>query len=327
MDSAIALSKIALEIVRRIFVRWQVFVLTVLVVGLIGILVISGIGPLYSSTMIVTAVPKGGSILGDQPGLLSDSVLNGLGGGAASILLRGSKLFVYEQLLQSPSVAEGLLKDRKLVSELFDERVDPKTGLWRSSSLHPVKVMVYSALGLSQDDISSQPTAQDVVNLVSNMLTITEYAQDQDTLSISCAAPTRTLCHDLLLAVHQQAEGQLNDIKKANAEDIIKFTNAQFQTVHDVLTRQALLSQFARAQQAYTEAALKKPVLALVVSPPTIPVSPSFPRPVTVLLILVAIGVLVGAAGAWLAESRKWTLKMLLHRPLQMFRLTRPASV
>ena len=153
---------------------------------MLGFLIINPIGPKYTASMIVTATPNA-NLLGDhKPGLTSQSTIMGLGGGAASLLLRGSKLSLYEKLLQSDTVAAAILrKNPKLVVEMYDGGVDAAEH-WRPSPTAAFKRIAYTAPEL-QSDITSGPTVQDVELKISNLIAITEYSDDPNiTSSVSC---------------------------------------------------------------------------------------------------------------------------------------------
>ena len=79
------------------------------------------------------------------------------------------------------------------------------------------------------------------------------------------------------MTVHEESESVLNDLKGRNARDIIEYTTSALKSVQQIETRSALMDELTRAEQANTEANLKKPVLAIVVAAPVVPLKPSFP--------------------------------------------------
>jgi hypothetical protein len=259
------------------------------------------VGPVYTTQMIVTA-PAGTS-----SGL--SGALRSMGGGALGALAgggTGGQFDSYVALLKSSTVAASLLNDKQIMAELYGASVDPKTGKWRTGPLKRVMGGVDALFGVTRAD---HPTVENVQGTLSGMITISQEVLKISQVEITCRAPKPQICHDVLLAANKAAQEQLDILSREEAKRFASSSQYVLQSISNVTLREALGSMVANAQVQATLANIGSRQ-AVVLIPPTIPSTPTFPTPMFLIKIGILAGLILGAVVVQL--TRNWSREDVL---------------
>jgi uncharacterized protein involved in exopolysaccharide biosynthesis len=285
IESALAF----LQALARAGLRHFVIVILSLVVCIAGaVFLVASRPPAYTASMTVKAVEDAGS---GSPAANKGQAINALAG----------TLPTYFKLLESREVAQLLIDNEHFDRTLFWGAVDPATGEWRAQRPGLFRGMMDRLFGVTH---SARPTAEDVQQRVAGLLVI-----DRDVMSdiatVSCTAPSPTLCAALLAAAHRQTENRLRQILREQARRSHDYVTAALPKTTDAGMRAALDAALETANAQFVAADLGQPLGATVIEPPSVPSEPIHPRPGLFLEAAAALGLALGLAIAWLLEARR----------------------
>lgn len=294
-----------------VFSAWAFFLVLIrvslrhylVVIGcvLIGVFLMAGFavikGPLYTSTMTVKTADDPNAAGGLSSALSRLPLGLGIGGGGGS----GSLLFAYLNLLQSNEVAAALINNDHFENVLFRDSLDPVTGLYRQDGwLAGVRRAVNDAFGIRKAD---RPMTEDVQRTLKEMLVVNS---DELTglVTISCTSPRPTLCRDTLLLANKEAQASLNRMRRTQAQKTRDYLEQVLPTVPESDVRSNMVASLVSAKSQIAMSNLENSIGASIIDPPLVPTQPSFPRPVFLILLGFALGLLLGIGISFLIGDR-----------------------
>lgn len=287
------------ELGRRLALRWYIVVLAMVVTAALGVLLGRVSKPQYTSSMIVVAAhnttQSGG--LGSLSSSLA-SVSSSLGGlGLRGLSAGGTPFHQYLKLFQSLAVANAILKNKADVALVYGDSFDSQTGRFRHGPFWPIKSALYELFNLSPEE---QPSAEDMQLRLQMMVTISEDADDPTMATISCTSSVSWACARLLTDLHEATEAKLNEVTLREAQQLAKYVTDVLPQNPQAEVRATLLVLLGSASEQIAIATLHQSTGASVVSPPLVPKQPSFPRPLFILMVSLALGFFLGGCLAWL---------------------------
>ena len=298
MSFVIDVVRIAGECLRRMLSRWYLVLLSLIVAVAIAGYQISRSSPVYTSTMIVVEADRSRPSLAGALSNAAGSNLVGLalGGGAASGLAD------YLQLLQSATVAQALITKHQYDRVLLAGQIDPATGKWLPTRARRISQFFYDMIGVTMPDT---PTLGDVRGIIDGMLVFNP-AANQTVVTITCNSSRQTLCPELMLLVHQEAEAQLNKMSLDQARNMSSYFERILPTINQIEIRLAITQILADVQKQIATAVLGQPNAAVILDPPIVPPLPSAPQPRVLLALAIYAGIAIGGVLAWTAYETKW---------------------
>jgi hypothetical protein len=296
------LTKVAIEIARRMVVRWYITLAAVVVSIVVVIGYARHVGPQYETTMKV--IPA--ELVRDQSAT-SSSI-----GGAASLFglsLGGggsARLGLYLDLLQSPDVAQALIAKHHLDKTLFAGAIDPKTGAWLPTARRSREAFLDGLFGVAPPD---RPTVQDLAGFLNGVILI-NVGKDPNIVEIKCRSPRRDFCASFLLMVHEATQGILNAAAFNAAKSLAAYLTQALPNVTSIDARAAMATALTNALKDMALASSNQPTVAAILEHPVDPVVPVFPNPDALLALAIFFGIIVGGFVTWftwgLAVDRLW---------------------
>ena len=211
----------------------------------------------------------------------------------------GGTLATYLKLLQSHEVAQLMIDRERFDRTLFWGRVDPATGRWTA----PPSFLHRAVDGLFGIAAAPGPDADDVQHALTAMLVINKDLFS-DLATVSCTAPSPTLCTAMLGAAHRQTEYRLRQVLLAQAYKTRAFVAAALPTTTDPHLRATMTAALAEANDRILAADLTTPAGAILLEPPAALGRRLYPQPGVVLTLGALLGLAVGMALAWWRETR-----------------------
>lgn len=287
---AFELTRFGFELARRMVARWHITI-TAIVICVGGAISIARIqGPRFVSTMKVVA---------------ADTVYGG-GNGSVSILginlgrAGSSRMQLYHDLLQSPTLARVMANKYHLDRKIFAGSVDPATGKWKSTFEQERKAFLFYLFGLTP---SQRPTIEDLARTINGMIHL-EGDSDSNTLTMSCVSASRdTTCPDLLKTLNHETQAIMNKMILDRARSLSEYLQQQIPKATTLEVRQALVSMLVDAQQQIATASMDQNNVTAVIQEPLVPAEATSPDPSFILSVSFLFGIMAGAAVTWLT----WT--------------------
>jgi len=250
-------------------------------------------GPLFSSEMTLKSADNDMNV-GSATTLRRLASLSGLGGMTGNSLMPA-----YIDLLQSKEVADLLIRREHFERTLFADRLQPD-GTYRRGFPGEMKAAIFPIFGIA---VSDRPTVSDVQRQLQDAIVVN---QDQITglVTVGCTSSKPTLCRDLLLAVHREAEYSLAQARYEQAVRTRDYILAKLSQNAPLAVKEAMQDQLSDAQDRIAMNGLERPVAAMIIDPPRVPDEPSFPRPSLIAMFGVLAGLAVGLALAVWREQR-----------------------
>lgn len=288
------LTRVAIEIARRMIIRWYITAATVLVAIMAVIYYARHEGAQYVTTMKVVpaemmrdeSTPTASSTLGGAASLFGIS----LGGGS------GGRIGLYLDLLQSPAVAQGLIDHEHFDKTFFQGAVDPKTGEFLPSFQRKRTALIYRLFGLR---LPNRPSVQDLAGYLQGAILINHDAVNPNIIILKCRSGDPAFCPKFLLMVHRETQTILNSMTLDAAKTLAAYLTQTLPNVSSIEARAAMTAALANAEKDIAFASTNQPNVAAVLEGPVEPTSPVFPNPPEMLTLAVILGILAGGVVTW----------------------------
>lgn len=289
------LTRVAIEFVRRMVVRWYITAATVLLAILAVIYYARHEGPQYVTIMKVvpaemirdSSAPTASSSLGGAASLLGFSIGGGSGGG---------RIGLYLDLLQSPEVAQALIAHDHFDQKLYEGAIDPATGKWLPSFQRKRTALIYRLFGLRMSD---HPSVQDLAGFLQGAILINHDAVNPSIIILKCRSGNPAFCPRFLLMVHRETQAILNSMTLNAAKTLAAYLTQTLPSVTSIEAREAMTAALANAIKDVAFASTNQPNVAAILEEPVEPTEPAFPNPPAMLTLAVLLGLVAGGVVTW----------------------------
>jgi hypothetical protein len=279
--------------------RWYVFVLSLGLCLILGVILVATLPKKYTATMVVGPTSLSLSNLkGGLDALSSASaILGNLSGGPSS------EFGAFITVLPSSAAARQLAEDQPLMASLFPSSWDAEAMQWSEPSgfVAALKRGVKSLLGYPR---WSPPDAEDLQVLIEKNLQVRRLNQPgfYQLLFKASSPETATVFLEKLYAA---ADTTLKDRERTRVEARISYLERKIQQVNISEYRQTLLALLSQEEKKLLATVADLPYAADVLAHAQAERRPSSPNIVAILVGMALLGLAFGAAiVAWLENRR-----------------------
>lgn len=285
--------------------RRGVFLTTIAGCFLMMVLYLHVVPVQYTVSMTIAPVTENNSQLNGSLGALAR-----LGGVNVSNITGGAGQFqLFVNALNSRVAADYLARDQHLMREMYPHEWSVRENRWKPPSrpLHYVASGVENMLGISVEPWH-QPSGEDVYTYLEYNLQVDDDSK-MPTITLNIQSDKPEVAQELLTKLTTGVDAILRQRALNRANDYIAYLTKELDKVTVTDYRAALIEHLAEQEQIRMMASANVSFAAQVFSGPSRSTKPTAPKSLLLLFFSLAVGALLGARAAVLAERQGWTFR------------------